>query len=235
MELSRVEPLRSRLRAWMPAAFRNAGVARACFALTALAVVVGVTIEAAVAANAAPDHFATAGGRVFNVFCYFTIQSNLLVGLSCLLLAVRLERRSALFAWLRMTGLVAIVITGLVYYLVLADFSTLHGWRLAGDLVAHAIVPVLSVVGWIAFGPRGLTTRHLVPLTLVFPAAWLAFTLIRGPIVDYYPYPFVDVNAHGYPIVLVNSAVIGALVLALAAGALRLDARLAARAIARTR
>jgi hypothetical protein len=201
--------------------------ARACLALTALAALIGVTIQVAVAANAQPGHFATAGGRVFNVFCYFTVQSNVLIALGCLLLAIRLERTSAAFAWLRMTGLVAITVTGLVYYTVLADFGTLHGWRLVGDIIAHGIVPVVGVLGWIAFGPRGLSAPRLVPLTLAFPACWLAFTLIRGPIVDFYPYPFVDVDAHGYPLVLVNSAAIGLLVIALAAAARRLDVRLA--------
>ncbi|HZV74533.1 MAG TPA: Pr6Pr family membrane protein [Conexibacter sp.] len=209
--------------------------ARTCFALTALAVLVGVTIQVAVAANAQHGHFATAGGRVFNVFCYFTIQSNLLVAAGCLLLAIRLERTSATFAWLRMTGLVAITVTGLVYYTVLADFSALHGWRLVGDIIVHAIVPVVSVLGWLVFGPRGLSARHLVALTLAFPACWLAFTLIRGPIVDFYPYPFVDVNEHGYPIVLIDSAVIGLVVLGLAAGALWLDDRLARRKSAAVR
>jgi hypothetical protein len=204
--------------------------ARACFALTALAVLVGITIQVAVAADAQHGRFATAGGRVFNVFCYFTIQSNLLIGFSCLLLAIGLQRTSAAFAWLRMTGLVAITVTGLVYYTVLADFGALHGWRLAADVIVHGIVPVVSVLGWLAFGPRGLSAPHLVPLTVVFPACWLVFTLIRGPIVDFYPYPFVDVNAHGYPVVLLNSAMIGLLVLGLAAGARRLDARLLRRA-----
>lgn len=213
----------------MPASSQAAQQARACFAFTALAVLVGVTIQVFNAANGDSGHFATAGARVFNLFCYFTIQSNLLVGLGCLLLAIRLERSSAAFAWLRMTSLVAIAITGLVYYTVLADFGALHGWRLAGDIVVHGIVPIVSVLGWLLFGPRGLTAPHLVPLTLAFPACWLAFTLIRGPIVDFYPYPFVDVNAHGYPIVLVNSAAIGLLVIGLAAGALRLDARLSRR------
>lgn len=207
----------------------DARMARACFALTVLLVAVGVAMEVGVAAGADGGPFTTAPGRIFNVFCYFTIQSNVLVGLACLLLAIRPNRTSAAFAWLRMTGLVSITITGVLYYALLADFGSLHGWHLAADIVVHTIVPVLSLVGWIAFGPRGLTAPHLAPLTIVYPACWLAFTLIRGPIADFYPYPFVDVDALGYPRVLLNSAMIGALVIGLAAGALRIDARLAHR------
>ncbi len=203
--------------------------ARICFALTALAVLTGVTIQVAVAASADGGRFHTATGRVFNVFCYFTVQSNLLAGLGCLLLAIRLERSSRAFAWLRMTGLVAITVTGTVYYALLADFS-LPAWSLAGSLIAHALVPVATVLGWLAFGPRGLRAPRLVPRVLAFPAGWLAFVLIRGPVVRFYPYPFVNVDRHGYPVVLLNSVLIGVLVVGLAAGALWLDARLLRRA-----
>jgi hypothetical protein len=57
----------------------------------------------------------------------------------------------------------------------------------------------------------------------------LAFTLARGPIADFYPYPFVDVDANGYLRVLLNSALIGLLVIGLAAVALWIDAVLARR------
>jgi hypothetical protein len=35
--------------------------------------------------------------------------------------------------------------------------------------------------------------------------AWLVYTLFRGEIVDWYPYPFVDVSALGYGGVLARS------------------------------
>lgn len=203
--------------------------ARWCFALTALLVAVGIAMQVVVAANGHDAHFTTATARVLNVFAYFTIQSNLLVGLGCLLLAIKPDRWSPAFAWLRMTGLVSITITFVVYQVLLADYGALHGWRLAADLVVHWIVPLASVGGWLIFGPRGLTARHLAPLTILYPACWLAFTLARGPIADFYPYPFVDVDANGYPRVLLNSAVIGLLVIGLAAVALRIDAVLARR------
>lgn len=55
---------------------------------------------------------------------------------------------------------------------------------------------------------------------------WLIFTLIRGEIVDFYPYPFVDVAALGYVRVLINCVWSSALYLGVAAGAVALDARL---------
>jgi hypothetical protein len=87
--------------------------------------------------------------------------------------------------------------------------------------------PVMGVLGWLMFGPRGLTSRRVMRLSVLFPVAWLAFVLIRGPIVDYYPYPFVDVTKLGYARVLVNCVWVAVLYLGLTAGATALDSRLA--------
>jgi hypothetical protein len=208
---------------------RRADLARACFALTAATVVAGLTIQVCVAASAEQGRFSTGLGRAANVFAYFTIQSNVLVGVACLLLALRLTRGSAAFAWLRMTGLVAIAVTALVYYAVLADFSTLAGWHLAADVIVHGVVPLLALGGWAAFGPRGIASRRTALLALAFPVVWLTFSLIRGELDGFYPYPFVDVDRHGYAVVLLNSLGIGTLVVALGIAAAALDIRLARR------
>jgi hypothetical protein len=42
----------------------------------------------------------------------------------------------------------------------------------------------------------------------------------------YYPYPFMNVQDHGYPMVLVSSAMVALLFLAIAFGTLALDRRL---------
>lgn len=205
----------------------RAGLARACFALTAFVVLVGLAIDVVDVIDVDTARFATPAGRIFNLFCFFTIQSNVLVGICTLLLVARLERHSTPFAVLRTTSLVAIVVTGLVYHALLAGDRVLTGWPWVANLLLHTVVPLLAVVGWLAFGPRGLVSRRVVWLTLVFPICWLALTLVRGPIADFYPYPFVDVSDLGYVHVLANCVGIGVLIVALAGGASALDRRLA--------
>ena len=41
---------------------------------------------------------------------------------------------------------------------------------------------------------------------LLYPLAYLVYTLIRGAEVDWYPFPFLDVSQHGYGGVLLNCA-----------------------------
>jgi apolipoprotein N-acyltransferase len=66
-------------------------------------------------------------------------------------------------------------------------------------------VPIAAVLGFFLFGPRGLITPRIVGFTLVFLVGWAIFTNVRGAIIDWYPYGFVDVSAKGYPRVLLNS------------------------------
>jgi hypothetical protein len=204
--------------------------ARAWFGLTALAVVAGIVVQVAVAAGAKPPvRFDSAVERALNVFVFFTIQSNLIVGATSLLLALDPERSSTAFNTFRLIGVVAIAITGIVFHAVIASTLDLESWPLVADRLLHLVVPVMGVLGWLMFGPRGLTSRRVMWLSLLYPVLWLAFTLIRGSIIDWYPYHFIDVVHLGYARTLVNCVWVALLTLSVAAGATALDRRLTKR------
>jgi hypothetical protein len=208
---------------------RSPTLARATFAVTALLVLVGVVVAVGVAIDAGnePERFSDlAWSRALNVFAFFTVQSNLIVGATCLLLALDPGRDSVLFRLFRLAGVIDIAITGVVYQVALADLHELDGKAAVADQILHAIVPILAVLGWLVLGPRGLATRADALRAMVVPGAWLVFTMLRGPIVDWYPYGFMDVTELGYPRVLVNLLLVAALFGALALGAVALDRRL---------
>ncbi len=167
--------------------------ARAWFGATALAVFAGIVIQLFVTANVETGFFDTSVKRAVNVFAFFTVLSNLIVGVSSLLLALNPQRRSTAFATFRLTGVVAIAITGIVFHSVLSKLLDLESWALVADHTLHTVVPILAVLGWLLYGPRGVASRRAVWGSLLFPLAWFVFTLIRGEFVGFYPYPFVDV------------------------------------------
>jgi hypothetical protein len=193
------------------------------FAITATAVLAGIVIQVAVAANAPAGAFDRPIERSLNVFAYFTIQSNLIVGVTSLLLALNHDRRSRLFRVARLTGRVAITITFIVFHVALVHLFEFERWALVADRLLHGIVPILAVVGWLMYGPRGHTSRRILWWSLVFPAAWCAFTLIRGELIGWYPYPFIDVGQLGYARVAVNCVWIAVLYLGVTAGFTTLD------------
>ena len=163
--------------------------------------------------------------RVRRYFCYFTIQSNFLVAVATFLIA-RGRAEGTAFRVIRLASLIGITVTGIVAAIALPPSPTYSTLNLICDRLLHIAVPVLTLVGWLAFGPRDRVRRNDVPLTLVWPILWLASTLALGPLVGWYPYPFLDVAALGIGRVLVNCLVIAIVFVALAALALWADRRL---------
>jgi hypothetical protein len=205
-------------------------VGRAWFAVTALVVAVGIVVQLFATADNDAGHF-TGTKAVLNVFCYFTIQSNILLGVTSALLAIRTDRTSTVFRALRLDGVLAMVVTGIVYHTVLSGLDDLDGAAAFANLVLHTITPLLALLGWLLFGPRAQTNARIVGWSVVYPVLWLVFTLVRGPLAgDFYPYPFVDVAEHGLGKVLLNCLLVAGLFLGLGAGATALD-----RVLKRTR
>jgi hypothetical protein len=203
--------------------------ARHWFATTALLVFGGVVIQVLVTANYPTKFGGTPLARGLNVFAFFTILSNLIIGVTTLLLAFNPLRDSGTFRVLRLTSIVAITVTFLVFHVALSHLLELDTWAEVANQILHTLVPVLAVAGWLLFGPRGLTSARVARLTAIFPIGYMIFTLLRGPLAsDFYPYPFADAKKLGYVAVTVNAFWIGLLFVALAAGATALDKRLAA-------
>jgi hypothetical protein len=197
------------------------------FLATAASVAGGIVIQLFVSADNEAFFGGSALGRAANVFAFFTIQSNLIVGVTCLLLAIDPHRSSAVFAVFRLMGVVAITVTFIVFHVALSRLLDLDTWAQVANQLQHTVVPVLAVSGWVMFGPRGLTSPRVARLIAIFPLAYMAFTLIRGPLAsDWYPYPFADAKRLGYVAVVANAFWIALLFVALAASAVALDRRL---------
>jgi hypothetical protein len=159
-------------------------------------------------------------------FSYFTILSNLLVAITTTSLALGRDRNSRLWRVLRIDAIVGIAVTALVHWFFLRPLLDLHGNDYLADKLLHVVVPALAVVGWVLFGPRARIRRDDLLPSAIYPAVYMVWTLIHGAASSWYPYPFTDVGEHGYPTVLLNACAVIALLAALGAVMLFLDARL---------
>lgn len=164
--------------------------------------------------------------RLIRFASYLTIWSNVLVFATAALLAVDPARDGRVWRALHLNAIVICFGGGVVHFFLLRPLLDLDGADLLADKLLHLVVPLFAVVGWLAFGPRGQATRDDVRPFLVLPVGWLVYTLIRGEFVEWYPYPFIDVNEHGYAVVAATCVGVAALMLALALGAVWLDRRL---------
>lgn len=199
---------------------------RAWFGLTTLVALTGLVAQVIATASDTSGRFQTVAGRVANLFCFFTIDSNLLVAVTSALVALGIAR-GGLFRVLWLDALVGIIVTGIVYQVALAGLYELHGLSLFADTMLHKVTPLVFVVGWAVAGPRDTPSWRTVWWSLAYPLIWLAFTLPRGALTGFYPYPFVDAGALGYGQVALNCVFIGLFFTALAAGAFLYDRRLA--------
>ncbi|MEU3502207.1 Pr6Pr family membrane protein [Streptomyces hundungensis] len=189
-------------------------------ALICLAAVTGIVIDLVT-------------GSPPRVLSYFTIQSNVLVAVAFGWSAIRAWRGEPPLP-ARVTGgvLLYISITGLVYHLILANSSSgfsmtddptavMTDWRSASNQLLHTVTPLGAVLDWLLLTrPGGLRPRHAAQW-LAYPLAYFAFALLRGALlapgtVGRYPYPFLDVDQHGYGGVLTNALVLGLAFYALA-------------------
>lgn len=152
-----------------------------------------------------------------NFFSYFTIETNILVAVVLLLSAVMTAwgKNTRLDA-LRAVSTVYILIVGLGFSLLLAGLENTEFTAVPWDnIVLHYIMPVAMLVDWLIDRPKQrLLFKRSLPW-LLFPIAYVSYSLVRGAITGWYPYPFLDPSENGYAAVaiIVTGIVVMALVL----------------------
>lgn len=132
-----------------------------------------------------------------NFFAYLTVQSNILFLIVTVLAGAAALRGEDDAPWLdlaRATVLSATVSCGIVFALIVEQ-SGERGFRIDvpwSDVALHFVLPVLAVLDWVIGPGRGRAPWRTVAIVLVFMVGWGLVTLVRGPIVGWYPYFFLD-------------------------------------------
>jgi len=209
----------------------NAPTSRRAFAV--MRVLVGLLVLAALVTQITADllHDSFTPGEYFS---YFTIESSMMNVVVLLVggaIAWRWHRDTELFTSVRVAILSYAVITGLVYNVLLRNIPGDGGYeppRWCNE-VMHVWVPVFILLDWLLAPGRARVPWKRLWLVVSFPLAWLAFTMIRGAITLWYPYPFLEpAGPGGIPSLLVYVVGIAAFIIVVASAAIGL-ARLAAR------
>jgi hypothetical protein len=205
------------------------GWAIATVAVSVAGVAIQLLVVLAGTSAIGTDPPAALGTRLWRFVSYFTIQSNLLVIICLLPLITDPGHDGRRWRVLRLSGLVMIVITGLVHWFLLRPLSTLTGVEAVGDVLVHVATPALALVGWLVFGPRPRIQARTVASSLAWPIGWLAYTLVVGALTGWYPYPFLDVGARGVAAVALTCGAMALLFAGLASACWRLDRVLRSR------
>ena len=142
--------------------------------------------------------------RPAEYFTFFTITSCLLTGIALTMGGLRVLRNQPETRFLtlfRLTMAASMVIVGVIYNALLTDSVDArdigYDWPVLPNLVLHTYMPILVFLEW-------LIARTAVPLklksvfwVLVYPLTWLAFSIVRGLVTNWYPYWFLNPNEDG--------------------------------------
>lgn len=173
-------------------------------------------------------------GGLVNFLSFFTVLTNTLaaVVLTCELT----QRESAVRRWFLLPAVrsgiaVSIALVGLAYNLLLRHLWQPQGWQFIADELLHDVMPVLFIIYWGLWVPKGTLRLAHIGLWMIYPLVYFAYILLRGDLLAAYPYPFIDVASLGYPQVFINAGGILAGFVGIALGVVGLDRWLGRRSV----
>ena len=128
----------------------------------------------------------------WNLFSYFTTDSNLITAVALILATIVIWRNKAFGSWfryLRGGTVVYMVVTAIVYQLLLHESGSAFDWD---NFILHRIAPAFVVSWWIIWPSATSISASKANWWLLFPIAWAIYTLVRAALIDWYPYPFLN-------------------------------------------
>ena len=148
---------------------------------------------------------------IVRFFSYYTVLTNLLVAICFTMVYLKgIYEKGSFFA--RPNTLTAtavyICIVALTYNLILRFLWAPTGLTRVPDELLHLIVPIIYLIFWFKFVPKQNIQWATILPWAIYPLVYLGYTLLRGPMAQWYPYPFIDVIKLGYSKVLLNSAMV---------------------------
>ena len=148
---------------------------------------------------------------ILRFFAYFTINTNILVALCFTFISLGSKTRTGRF-FSRPSTVTAItvyiIIVGIVYNTILRSLWQPQGLQMIVDEILHSVTPVLFILFWVIFTPTEQLKWKSAFSWLIYPLVYIFYALIVGAVTKFYPYPFVDVDRHGYIKALSNTGLV---------------------------
>lgn len=154
-------------------------------------------------------------GATARYFSFMTVWTNVLVAITFLAAAFPAPARLDFFRSRSVQAATSafILMVGLAYHILLASRFQQTGLNWWTNLLLHYINPLLYCSWWLFMAEKEALGFRAALNWMLFPIAYFIYSLIRGELIGWYPYFFVDVNTLGYPQVLTTSAILLAIYL----------------------
>lgn len=129
---------------------------------------------------------------ISNFLSYITVQSNILVIASLILMILNINSRKSKFIFFGTT--VNVIITLIGYWAFLSYSSNYFGLGQIANILIHLVVPIIYTMNWFLNLKTPLSYKYAI-YWMIYPCIYyLAFVLIKGLLTNWYPYYFVDLS-----------------------------------------
>ena len=151
------------------------------------------------------DRIANGIFRPFEYFAYFSIVSSIVAGVLALVSAYYLisdKPETKFLNIARLSLAAAMVIVGVVYHALLADVAGDvrdgdYAWPVLPNEIIHTYAPILLALEYLIALRSPVLRLRAALWVMVFPLAWLAFSIVRGLAENWWPYWFINPNGDG--------------------------------------
>ncbi|WP_134372998.1 Pr6Pr family membrane protein [Cryobacterium sp. M96] len=135
--------------------------------------------------------------QIYNYFSYFTVQSGMaaiVAFAAAAFVAFRHTTDPPWLNWFRLLVTTYITVSGIVFLTIVIQSSSLDytievPWS---SQLLHFWIPTIALLDWLTDAGKARLPWKILVWVLVVPSIWGVFTLIRGSIVGWYPYFFLD-------------------------------------------
>src|SRR6185369_8974555 len=89
-------------------------------------------------------------------------------------------------------------VVAITYVMFLRNVGNDQGLERLVDQLMHYATPLMFVLDWLVFVPKGRVPWTTIGTSLIVPVGYGAWTIVHGSVSHWYPYPFVDMRSLGY-------------------------------------
>jgi len=171
----------------------------------------GVSVQFIISINRAIVEDNSVGEVVINMLGYFTILTNTFAAIVLTTLSLfPNSRMGKVFITPKVFGCVvtSMLWVGIGFHVLLSDYWSPDGMEAVTNYLNHYIVPSALLLIWFVFPPKTQIPKWTPFIWEIYPVIYGIYIILRGELIDKYPYPFFDVNVIGYSKALLNGLVI---------------------------
>jgi hypothetical protein len=172
--------------------------------------------------------------QIYNYYSYFTVQSGMAAVVAFVAAAIVAFRHTTdppWLDWFRLLVTTYITVSGIVFLTIVIqsssrDYTIDVPWS---SQLLHFWIPAIALLDWLTDAGKARLPWKILAWGLVAPSIWGVFTLVRGSMVGWYPYFFLDPVQVSGPLETVIYCLVAVLIFTAIAAVLTATSRLPQR------